>query len=100
MSDPRDYEATIFLVEGLLAVNPTRPSWTTVAVWAVEGVKYLPFTPHRLNAYRFGQFWTDCIAWDDENVARQQFALLQGFVQTYNLRLVKKEIKQTFTVLT
>jgi hypothetical protein len=81
--------AEVFILEALLAINPSNPQWGTVTDRVVNGYKTLPPSEHRLSGYRFGSFWNDCIAWTDEATAREQFALLLKHPQRYDLRLVR-----------
>jgi hypothetical protein len=82
----KKWDETYWVVEALLAVNPQKPKWTTILASAVEGNKE---TKGRITDYWLGRFWTDILAWRNEEVARKEFGKLTGFQQEHNLRLMK-----------
>lgn len=88
----RKHEGTYVVVQALLAVNPVRPEWSDVQKFAITGWRSFDDTPHRIKGYKYGRFWNDVMAWDDEREARKQFAELMKVEQKYELRLVWVEV--------
>jgi hypothetical protein len=82
----RKWNETYWIVQALLAVNPDRPKWANVMAHAVAGNKEVK---GRIKDYWIGRFWTDAIAWQDEDMARREFGKLAGFKQEYDLRLLR-----------
>ena len=79
---------TYWKVQALLSVTPGQPRWEGVYASAVNGSPDLPDTPHRLS-YALGKHRSDSLEWDDETVAKEQFALLMKHEQRYRLRLIR-----------
>jgi hypothetical protein len=95
---PEQYEGSYWTVQAVLAVSPKHPKWSGIMAWALEGYRDIPETPHRMR-YKFGQFWTDVFAWDDEAVAREQFDMLLSFGQKRPLRLVKCTVSSKYELM-
>lgn len=91
-SSTNAFEGTYFIVQALLAINPDKPRWTSIAKTSVRGWETVDKTHGRLPGYRFRRFWADVLAWDHQEDAKAAFRTIKQNPQRHQLRLVQVRV--------
>ena len=100
----------IYVIQALLAVDPSKPEWSQVAhtAFTVSGSKdYIInhdsfakfFTDHSRVTYMGGRFWTDCMAFTDPKVAANLTDAIAGLPTCkYPIRVVEVHHVETIEI--